>query len=255
VTAGERLGSFWTAWHFLTVIPLPVKVPFEVERMGMSALFFPVVGLILGAILLVFDTAIASFFPHSIVNLFLLLLLVLITGGIHLDGFADTVDGLAGGATPEERLAIMRDGRIGALAVVGLFFLLTFKFLALNALPFEVRWRGLLAFPFIGRSMMIPAACFSIYPRPEGLGKSFIGKVPLLSAAGAMGIFISGITLLFQWRGLLMAVMLMAASFLTVRWMARKTGGITGDHLGALGEGAEVLFLILLYSFYRPELI
>ena len=249
------MGSFWTAWHFLTVIPLPVKIPFEVERMGRSALYFPVIGLILGGILLAFDAAVVSFFPRSIVNLFLLLLVVLMTGGLHLDGFADTVDGLAGGATPEERLEIMRDGRIGALAVVGLFFLLTFKFLALNALPFEVRWRGLLAFPFVGRSMMVPAAYFSIYPRPEGLGRSFVGKIPLLSGIGAMLIFLLGILFLFRLKGLLMAVLLMAGAFLTVRWVARKTGGITGDHLGALGEGAEVLFLILLHSFYRPELL
>jgi adenosylcobinamide-GDP ribazoletransferase len=255
VTARGGLGSFWTAWHFLTVIPLPVKVPFEAERMGASALFFPIVGLILGGVLLAFDAAVGPFFPRPIVNLFLLLLLVLSSGGIHLDGFADTVDGLAGGSTPAERLEIMRDGRIGALAVVGLFFLLTFKFLALNALPGEVRWRGVLALPFVGRSMMIPPACFSLYPRSEGLGRSFVGKIPPLSGIGAMMIFLSGILFLFQSKGLLMAVLLAAVSFLVVRWMARKTGGITGDQLGALGEGAEALFLVLLYYFYRPELI
>lgn len=255
MTARGGLGTFWTAWHFLTVVPLPVKVPFEIERMGRSALFFPVVGLILGAILVSFDAAAASFFPRPIVNLFLMLLLVLITGGLHLDGFADTVDGLAGGATPAERLEIMRDGRIGALAVVGLFFLLAFKFLALNALPEAVRWRGLLAFPFVGRSMMVPAACFSRYPRPEGLGKSFVGNVPLPALAGAAVIFLVGMLFLFRLEGLGAALLLTAAAFGAVRWMARKTGGITGDQLGALGEGAEVLFLILLYSFYRPELI
>jgi adenosylcobinamide-GDP ribazoletransferase len=255
VTFRGSLGSFWTAWHFLTVIPLPVKVPFDLERMGRSALFFPAVGLMLGAILLAFDAAVGSFFPRPIVSLFLMLLLVLITGGIHLDGFADTVDGLAGGMTPAERLEIMRDGRIGALAVVGLFFLLTFKLLALNALPAEVRWRGLLAFPFVGRSMMVPAAYFSLYPRPEGLGKRFVGNVPLPALSGAMGVFLFGLFFLFRLKGLLAALFLMAASFLAVRWMARKTGGITGDHLGALGEGAELLFLVLLYSFYRPELI
>lgn len=255
MTVRGGLGSLWTAWHFLTVIPLPVKVPFEAARMGTSALFFPVVGLVLGGLLLAFDAAAGSFFPSPMVSLALLLLLALMTGGIHLDGFADTVDGLAGGATPAERLEIMRDGRIGALAVVGLFFLLTFKFLALSALPGEVRWRGVLAFPFVGRSMMIPAAYFSTYPRPEGLGRNFVGKIPLSSIAGAAAIFLSGMLCLFQLKGLMLAALLAAASFVAVRWMAGKTGGITGDHLGALGEGAELLFLILLYSFYRPELI
>lgn len=255
MTVRGSLGSFWTAWHFLTVIPLPVKVPFEVARMGASALFFPVIGLVLGGVLWVFDSAAGSFFPRPMVSLALLLLLVLMTGGIHLDGFADTVDGLAGGATPAERLEIMRDGRIGALAVVGLFFLLTFKFLALNALPGEVRWRGVLAFPFVGRSMMIPAAYFSLYPRPEGLGRNFVGQIPLSSIVGAMAVFLSGMLFLFQLKGVMLAALLTAASFPAVRWMARKTGGITGDHLGALGEGAELFFLILLYSFYRPELI
>src|SRR5581483_4869579 len=182
--------------------------------MGRSALFFPVIGLILGAILVAFDAAAAPFFPRPIVNLFLMLLLVLITGGLHLDGFADTVDGLAGGATPAERLEIMRDGRIGALAVVGLFFLLTFKFLALNALPEAVRWRGLLAFPFVGRSMMVPAACFSRYPRPEGLGKSFVGKVPTPALAGASAIFFAGILFLFRLKGFLAALSLITATFL-----------------------------------------
>ncbi|HLG22511.1 MAG TPA: adenosylcobinamide-GDP ribazoletransferase [Candidatus Manganitrophaceae bacterium] len=247
------MKSFLTAWHFLTIIPLPVKTPFEMERMGASALYFPLVGLALGGLLLLADGVFSPFFPKTMSSLFLLLILALLTGGIHLDGFADTVDGLAGGGTPEERLRIMRDGRIGSAAVVALFFLLAVKLLALSNLPDAVRWKGLLAFPFIGRSMMIPAAYFSEYPRDSGLGKAFIGKVPLQAGAGAFAFFVFGIFFLFQYKGLMIGMGLTAVSILFVRRMVRKMGGITGDCLGALGEGAEALFLILLYSFYRPD--
>lgn len=247
------MKTFFTAWSLLTIVPLPVKFPFEAERMGRSALYYPVIGLILGGALFLGEKGLSFFFPSPLISLLLLLALVLITGGIHLDGFADTVDGLAGGNTPAERLEIMRDGRIGALAAVALFFLLALKLLLLASLPAAVRSQGWIAFPFVGRSMMVPAAFLSTYPRAEGLGKAFVGKIPSWAGAGAFAIFIFGMIFLFQFLGLMMALLLLSGSVLYERWISRRTGGITGDHLGCLCEGGEVLFLMMLYLVYPIE--
>ena len=106
------------AIQFLTI--LPVKRNFTSEQTGRSTAFFPVVGIIIGLILFGLHWLLHLFLPNALVNILLLTSLVVLTGGLHLDGLADTMDGMAGHRTAERRLEIMHDSRIGGIGAVGL---------------------------------------------------------------------------------------------------------------------------------------
>ena len=241
-------ASFSLAWHLLTTIPLPggsgSKIP--LETFGSSLRWFPFIGFLLGASLVMIDRLLESVFPPVVLNMVMLTLYVLVTGGLHLDGWADTVDALSGGRDPEHRLTILRDSRIGALGATGLMLILGLRYAGLLALPVGIREGMLFCMPAIGRWAMVISCWGVVYPRSEGLAAQFIRTVTwpdILVVTTVVGLGLWG---MFD---AVTAVLLMIAVCLVVRsvvwWMSKKFGGMTGDLLGAINEGVEVLFLIL----------
>ena len=117
------------AWQFLTAVPLTREChdPAPDELAG-SMLWYPFVGVLLGGCLALTDALLLRWLPREAVTALLIVLLVSITRGLHQDGLADTLDGLAGGRTPTDRLAIMRDPRIGAIGATGLFLSLILRY-------------------------------------------------------------------------------------------------------------------------------
>ena len=101
------------AARFLTIVPLPAVVPGGVDTLGRAAVWFPVIGLGIGVVLVAAERVTATLFPSLLAGLLTVTVWKLLTGGLHLDGLADCLDGLAG-RDAEHRLAIMRDSRIGA---------------------------------------------------------------------------------------------------------------------------------------------
>jgi adenosylcobinamide-GDP ribazoletransferase len=207
------------------------------------------VGFLLGGSLLIIDLALEDFFPPVILNMVLLAFYALVTGGLHLDGWADTVDALAGGRDPEHRLVILRDSRVGALGATGLVLILGLRYAGLLALPAGLRDGMLLCMPAVGRWAMVIGSWGVVYPRTEGLAAPFIRTVlwrDVLVASTVVGL---GLWMMF---GVVSAVVLMIGMCMVIRlvvwWMSRKFGGITGDVLGAMNEGIEVLFVILVPS-------
>ena len=195
------MRSLWTsfslAWHLLTILPLPGRPAsgITVATFGASLYWFPVVGFILGAGLVIIDYFSEGFFPPVVSNMVLLVLYVLVTGGLHLDGWTDTVDALAGGRDAEHRLAILRDSRIGALGAAGLVLLLGLRYAGLLTLPVEIREGMLLCVPAVGRWAMVIGSFGVIYPRSEGLAAPFIRTVSwreVLVATTVVGIGIVG---------------------------------------------------------------
>lgn len=240
--------SFSLAWQLLTILPLPGKPVTTISpaTFASSLHWFPVVGFLLGAGLVVFDRVLAAAFPSVVVNMVLLAIYVLGTGGLHLDGWADTIDALAGGKDPGQRLVILRDSRIGALGATGLILILGLRYAGLLALPEGIREGVLLCMPALGRWAMVIGSWRVIYPRSEGLAAPFIrtlARRDILIASTVIGL---GLWWVF---GVTLAVMLMLGVYViirvVVRWLSRKFGGITGDLLGAMNEGIEVLLLIL----------
>lgn len=124
------------AWHFLTAIPLSrVHHDPTAAELASSMAWYSTVGLLIGGLLVAVDQGLSLLFAPVVANALLIVLLVLVTRGLHQDGLADTLDGLAGGKTPEDRLRIMRDPRVGALGATGLFLSLLLRYAALMALP------------------------------------------------------------------------------------------------------------------------
>jgi adenosylcobinamide-GDP ribazoletransferase len=245
------MSAFLTAWHFLTVIPLPWKGQGRAEDLPASLAYYPFVGLFLGGCLVIGLYLFSFFLPRSVAALLTLLLLALLSGGIHLDGFADTIDGLFGGKTPEERLAIMRDGRIGSMAALGLFFLMMGKLLLLDHLAGREQLIGVLVMPVSGRWAMVLGAYLAPYARQEGLGKEIIGKVSDTDCAFASVSAILIVLAALRWRGTAVLFLTAFGVVAAVRYFTRRLGGMTGDTVGAVGELTEFFFLILLVGVPR----
>lgn len=241
-------ASFTLAWQLLTIIPLPGRPSSGItsSTFASSLHWFPVIGFLFGAGLLIVDRLLEAFFPPVLLNMVLLGLYVLVTGGLHLDGWADTVDALAGGRDPEHRLAILRDSRIGALGAAGLVLILGLRYAGLLALPAGLREGMLFCMPAVGRWAMVVGSWCVVYPRSEGLAAPIIRTVSrwnVLVASTVVGLGLWGVFGVGPAVALMMGVFVVIR--LVVRWMAKKFGGITGDVLGAMNEGIESLYLIV----------
>ena len=229
------------ALAFLTI--LPVGYP-EGRRPGYAFAWFPLVGLGIGVVLWL-----VAQIPLRTVNLhaFLLLLIwVILTGGLHLDGFGDACDALFATTTPERRLEILKDPRAGMWAVVGLVLLLLGKWIFLA----EVSPPLLLIPPILGRWAMVWLAYTFPYARPSGLGGYFreglsrqqvlIATVFTVLAMGFIAWMVDALLLALLWLPFLTAG-------LFGRWAAKQLGGgLTGDIYGAVCELTELFSLALL---------
>lgn len=135
----NNMKGFLRALQFLTIIRISKDLDITEEKLGNSMACFPLVGLFLGLILVGVRTVLDAVLPASLADILVIVTLVIVAGHFHLDGFADTVDGLAGGKDREKILAIMRDSRIGSFAVTGLALLLLLKIFAFMGVPAEVK--------------------------------------------------------------------------------------------------------------------
>lgn len=240
------MKSFWLALQFLTLLPgRKNREAINPRDFGRSMAYYPVVGLLLGLLLWGAHGALAKAFPRALADGITILFLVVLTAAFHLDGLADTLDGLAFGRSPEERLRIMRDHRVGTFGVVGLILALGMKGLALHTLPQEEAGRALCLAVLLGRWSMVQMTYRSSYARPEGgLGSAFkehLRKREVI-LAGLLSVVFS--FFLFPLWGVMiwLAVGLLTLGIQT--FFQRKIGGFTGDILGATNEVNEVFVLV-----------
>jgi len=241
--------GFLRALSFLTVLPVGASISSEGEGkdLARSMAFFPLVGLLTGLLLTLGYYLFSIFLPRSIVLWLTIGLLAFLTRGHHLDGFSDTMDGLASGGTREKILEVMRDSRIGAFGVIGLIFLIGAKYLALVQIPVSSIYHSLILMTVAGRNSMVLVCFRSPYARSEGgLAKPFtenlVARQLAFSLASAFGIAL----LLFGAKGILLFLAVSLFSLAYRLFFIRRLGGITGDILGAANELAELLCLILL---------
>ena len=164
---------FLAALKFLTIIPLPWRREASPEEIGRSIGYFPVIGLIIGLILAGLNWLLSLFLPSAVVNALLIVSLVVLSGALHLDGFVDTCDGIAGHKTIEERWRVMHDSRAGAFGIVGVFLLLLVKYVSLNSVPESLLMVTLVLMPVVSRWAMVYTVFAYPYARPAGLGKVF----------------------------------------------------------------------------------
>ena len=244
---GAVARPFIFAWHFLTTIPLS-RVHHEptAPELAASMAWYPVVGLLIGGGLAVADLVLQEVFDNLVVNALLIVLLVVLTRGLHQDGLADTLDGLAGGGTLSERLSIMRDPRIGALGATGVSLSLMLRYAGLMALPQELRVPALCCMPAVGRWAMVTSAWLSPYARKEGgLAAPFLTHLSWRHVVVATLVVAIGLGVGF---GIVRSfLVMMGGAFVVLMgwWECRSWfGGVTGDTLGATNEVIEILFLL-----------
>ena len=236
---------FLAALQFLTTLPTPWRHKIGPGDAARSTGFFPLVGIIIGFILFGLSLALGMLLPSTLVNILLIVSLVVITGGSHLDGFIDTCDGIGGHKTPEERWQVMHDSRVGGFGIIGVCCLLLAKYVALNSIPNDLLMTTLILMPVVSRWTMVYAIFAYPYARPSGLGKAFkqetsgrrLAMATVIALAIAIGLArLAGLVLML---GTWVMVIAMAT------YLKRRFAGLTGDNYGAINEAAEVCILAL----------
>ncbi len=240
------LSPLLLAFSFLTRLPVLREKAYQQRDFGASFGWFPLVGAVVGGIAAAAGYGLVSAGSDPRIAAFAaLLLLVLLTGALHLDGLADTADGLMSGKEPARALAIMKEPHTGPFGYTAIFLVLIGKFAALSVLFGEGRFAVAAAALAAARWAMVAAAYRARYPRTQGTGAAFIGHLTPLTLAAATAVMAAfaplagvGTMALFAAAALFIALALRA-------YAARRIGGVTGDILGAVNEVAETALLLI----------
>jgi adenosylcobinamide-GDP ribazoletransferase len=234
--------DFLVALQFLTTSPSFLKRIFTPAELGRATGYYPLVGGLIGALLWLANGSLSSLFPPLLRAALVLALWILLTGALHLDGFLDSCDGLLGGYTPESRLEIMQDERIGAFAFAGGSLLLLIKYSSLAALnPSSL---VLILAPALSRGCLTLAIYAFPYARSQGLGRAMkdhtTGWQLLLASLSALALawFTAG------WYGIALLPAAAGLTWLFARFCLARIPGLTGDTYGALNELIEAAVLI-----------
>ena len=232
--------AFLLALSLLTRIPVAALDNIQAKDLGASALFYPLVGLIIG----VFLYSPALLFPHASPLLLAAIIItgwVVITGGLHLDGLADSADAWLGGGSDEEKThRIMKDPLVGAAGVIAVTCVLLLKFSALTALLKASSCGLIILAPILGRSVILLLLKTSHYVRNQGMASDVINSMPRMTSIWVLGVCLLAGVLISFW-GVICAL---TGFWLLRRVMLKRLGGCTGDTVGATVEISEMLFLV-----------
>jgi len=235
------MTSLLAAFQFLSTFPAVIRRAFTAQELGCAVGFFPFIGLALGGIFYGMEVGLGLIFPAQVVAVLILAAWLLLTRALHFDGFLDTCDGLFGGFTPERRLEIMRDSRVGAFGVAGGGLLLLAKFAAILSLS---HISGLLLAPVMGRWVLSMAIFAFPYAREKGLGRDMKDNVKWSQVILATAITLLVAWFFASWMGLLAFVLAGIVLWLGASFILHRIPGLTGDSYGALCELTELAVLL-----------
>jgi adenosylcobinamide-GDP ribazoletransferase len=238
------VNAFFAALQFLTVFPRPKRVKYCADELGWALIFFPVIGLLLGMILALVNLVLELVASAELASVALVALLALLTRGLHLDGLADTFDGLGAGGERERVLHVMQDSHTGAFGVIAIVLVLFFKVYAIESIEGE-RWPALLTAPVLGRWAMVLLG-YGSQAAKAGLGASLIDH--LKTKHVVLATLLTLLLLSSVLRGVGIAVMSGIAVFVLAskQYFHYRVGGVTGDTFGAVGELSETSVLVVL---------
>ena len=238
------MSGLATALRYLTIVPWPAPAGAPPAALGRAAGWFSLVGAGLGVMLALIDHGLARIFPGLLGALLTVTVWKVLTGGLHLDGLADCLDAL-GGRTPEHRLVILRDSRIGTFGAVGLILFLMIEIVALSGLEPALRWRALLVAPALGRGMAPLLARVFAPARADGQGAAFASAVTWTGAGRALALACVVAMLALDTAGAIAIVVAMVVALALARFLTWRFGGLTGDVLGAAVELAELAVMLV----------
>lgn len=248
----KYIKNFLLMLQFLTRIPININLPCEQEDFGRGAAFLPLVGLIIGLFQWCVYYLLIKILPVNITAVFIVLSGILITGGLHVDGFGDTCDGFFAFKGKDKIVEIMKDSRIGTYACIGIVFDIMIKFLGIEFLLQHNLSLIIIVAPIISRLTTV-FICFIGKPaKAKGTGNFFIGNINkkvLISAfiiAVGASILLLGIKL-----GSIVAGGSIIFSIAFNIFCITKINGHTGDTLGANNELIEMFVLLLSCAVYN----
>lgn len=265
MAAPRQVALLLMATQFLTRVPVPSAGDFQGRWLGRSLRYFPLVGGLVGLLNVAFWWLSSQWFPRGVAVGLMLGASLLLTGGFHEDGLADTCDGLGGGHTRERALAIMKDSRIGAFGAMGLVMMLGLKWSTLVALPTAGFSLIVVAAHVVSRWCSIGLIWALRYARVDGDSKSRLVAGGLSSGqwllSGAMGVTAIAIPAIGCWAaaGTSLAgaaaagfAAAMGSAAVAAAYFKRRIGGYTGDCLGAVQQLSELTFLLGALAVLRP---
>ena len=240
------MKRFFTALGFLTTIPSPYQNLSGMEELGKAAGWFPLVGAVIGELVALIYLGLARFFPETVSAVMSVGAWVYLTGGLHLDGLADSFDGLLNSSSSERRLEIMKDPRLGAFGALGLILVIIFKISVLTALPV---YFTLLAIPLASSTARWLLLWSARQPsaRPGGLGAAFQPELGWLGWIMSVVIPLS-LAVLCGWRGFAALVVGCVCAAVIIRLARIRLGGLTGDIFGLIVESVEAVILLVLVA-------
>jgi len=238
------MDKIYTAFQFLTILPLNIK-RFKEELLAESTIYFPLVGLTLGGFIVGLEYCLSGMLPLQIISILQIAFLALITGGLHLDGFADTIDGIGCPKSPEERMQAMKDSRVGSMGAVALIFLLILKYNSLALISHSLKTYAALIFPLVSRWGMVLAIFLSSQKSHTGVGHMFQKQIKEKHFIMSSILPFMLIIYLFQSLGLIALIGFSFMVFVIFSLLLKIFGKITGDHFGFINETTELIVLLL----------
>ena len=238
------IKSIFIAIRFLTILPLPDKKVATPKELGRSMAYFPLVGLLIGLVLVCAQGILIELFSPLLTATLLVILWAYVTGALHLEGFVDAVDGFSASRDKEKILAVMKDHHCGAKGVIGLVFLIMVKIALLNDIPGSVRFASLVLTPAIGRWAMVCAAALLPYARKtQGFGKAFVENAGRREVVIASSILIAAGACMLRIQFVVLMILVLIFTVFSFVYVKSKLNGVTGDVLGAMNELTEVISL------------
>lgn len=237
------MQPFFAALSFLTILRIPARWCGGEQQIARSLAWFPLVGVVIGGAMATLDTLLCALFPGPLLpSALLVIAMIASSGGLHLDGLADSADAFMSSRGKERMLEIMKDSRIGAMGALAITALLLVKFSALASLPQAWRTPVIFLMPVAGRMALVVKTNLLPYARATGgLATLTHGHNRPWQGIVALSILTTLGCALLGWRGVWIAAASLLATLLFARYCKAKIGGLTGDTLGAACELVEVV--------------
>jgi adenosylcobinamide-GDP ribazoletransferase len=248
------MNRFLAALRFLTILPIPGERGHNESDLASSLVYFPVVGLFIGLTAAGFSLLFGFLFPPMVIAVLVVLVLLAASGGLHMDGLCDSVDGFFSSRPRERMLEIMRDSRVGAMGVMAIVLVLGLKISALASLDEQSMPRAVLLMPVTGRCSLLILMAVLPYARPEGgRGTLFYTRSARMAAVWAVLLVLLTGWLAAATAGIIAGMAALIFVLIFAAYCRAKIGGATGDTLGAGCELAETSVALVLAA--KPVIV
>jgi adenosylcobinamide-GDP ribazoletransferase len=247
------MHSLLAAIRFLTIVPIPGDWGTADDDLARCVPWFPVIGLLLGAVAAAVAWGLSLVAPPMVAAALIVVLLLSFAGCLHLDGLADTADGLLSSRPRERALEIMKDSHIGAMGVIAIVCVLLLKFASLASLPLSSLWPAVLLMPLAGRCAIVVSMALLPCARPDGLASVFYRRSARWAAVWAIGVLAAVAWGILGPRGLIVAAACITVALAVSAYVYRKLAGATGDTFGAVCEIVEIVPALTLALIENQE--